>query len=214
MNEIEDRIAAGVATLGQVLPNGASGKLARLLSELERWNQRLNLTAIREPREMVSAHVLDSLSLRPYLEGTRILDVGTGAGFPGLPLAIAEPQRQFLLLDSNARKIAFVKHMIADLALGNVTAIQARVEDFTADRLFDTVLARALATLVRIVELCAHLAAENGVLLAAKGKYPAEELEDLKKPPVDWDFRVIELQVPDLPPQSRHLVQLQRAGRS
>ncbi|MCI0516340.1 MAG: 16S rRNA (guanine(527)-N(7))-methyltransferase RsmG [Woeseiaceae bacterium] len=214
MNDIDDRIAAGVATLGQVLPNGASGQLARLLSELERWNRRLNLTAIRDPREMVSAHVLDSLALRPYLEGTRVLDVGTGAGFPGLPLAIAEPQRQFLLLDSNARKIAFVKHMIADLALGNVTAIQARVEDLTADRLFDTVLARALATLVRIVELCAHLVAENGVLLAAKGKYPAEELADLKKPPADWDFRVIELQVPDLPPQSRHLVKLQRTDRS
>ena len=211
MNDIEDKIAAGVAALGQELPDGAPAKLARLLAELQRWNERLNLTAIREQQAMVSAHILDSLSLRPYLEGMRILDVGTGAGFPGLPLAIAEPQRRFLLLDSNARKIAFVKHMLADLALDNVTAIQARVEDFTADPLFDTVLARALATLARIIGLCAHLVAENGVLLAAKGKYPAEELAELKKLPADWDFRVIELHVPDLPPQSRHLVRLERA---
>lgn len=212
MNDIEKRITAGVATLGQTLPAGAAGKLVQLLSELERWNKRLNLTAIRDPQEMVSGHVLDSLSLRPYLEGTRIVDVGTGAGFPGLPLAIAESHKQFLLLDSNARKIAFAKHMIADLALGNVTAIQSRAEDFVADPPFDTVLARALATLARIVELCAHLVAENGVLLAAKGKYPAEELEELSKHPADWDFRVIELRVPDLPQQSRHLVRLERAG--
>ncbi len=212
MNDIEKRIAAGITALGQTLPAGAVGKLARLLSELERWNKRLNLTAIREPQQMVSGHVLDSLSLRPFLEGARIADVGTGAGFPGLPLAITEPQRQFLLLDGNARKIAFVKHMIAELALDNVTAIQARAEDFSADGPFDTVLARALATLARMVELCAHLVAENGVLLAAKGKYPAEELEDLKKHQADWDFRVIELQVPDLPQQSRHLVRLKRAG--
>lgn len=212
MNDIENKIAAGITALGQTLPGDAVGKLARLLSELERWNKRLNLTAIREPQQMVSGHVLDSLSLRPFLEGARIADVGTGAGFPGLPLAITEPQRQFLLLDGNARKIAFVKHMIAELALDNVTAIQARAEDFSADGPFDTVLARALATLARMVELCAHLVAENGVLLAAKGKYPAEELEDLKKHQADWDFRVIELQVPDLPQQSRHLVRLKRAG--
>lgn len=212
MDHVEVSISNGVRALGQTVPAGAAGKLARLLAELERWNKRLNLTAIRDPQEMVSGHVLDSLSLRPYLEGTRIVDVGTGAGFPGLPLAITEPDRQFVLLDSNARKIAFVKHMIADLALDNVTAFQYRVEDFVADPPFDTVLARALATLARIGELCAHLVSENGVLLAAKGKYPAEELEELSKHPADWNFRVIELQVPDLPQQSRHLVRLERAG--
>ncbi len=212
MNDIEKSIAAGVADLGQALSADAVGKLARLLRELERWNKRVNLTSIRNTAEMVSGHVLDSLALRPFLQGASIIDVGTGAGFPGLPLAIAEPQRRFLLLDSNARKIAFVKHVVADLALRNVTAVQARAEEFVADPLFDTVLVRALASLPRIVELCAHLMAENGVLLAAKGKYPAEELDDLNKHPADWDFRVIELQVPDLPQQSRHLVSLRKAG--
>ena len=208
MHIIQQDIAAGVAALGQTLPDGVVEKLARLLSELARWNKRINLTAIRDPDEMVAGHILDSLSIRPYLEGSRVIDVGTGAGFPGLPLALAEPQRHFVLLDSNGRKISFVKHMIADLGLTNVTAHQARAENFVADQPFDTVLARALASLERLVELSAHLRAENGVLLAPKGKYPAEELEALKKQPDHWDFRVIELQVPGLPQHSRHVVRL------
>lgn len=210
VNDVERKIAAGVAELGQALSDDAVGQLAHLLAELERWNKRVNLTSIRDPAEMVSGHVLDSLSLRPFLKGASIIDVGTGAGFPGLPLAVAEPSRQFLLLDSNARKIAFVKHMVAGLTLRNVTAVQARAEEFAADPLFDTVLVRALASLRGITELCAHLVAKNGVLLAAKGKYPAEELDELSKHPADWNFRVIELQVPDLPQHSRHLVRLER----
>jgi len=152
--------------------------------------------------------------LRPYLEGSRIADIGTGAGFPGLPLALAEPHRHFTLLDSNGRKVAFVKHMIASLRLKNVTVVQARVENFVADQPFDTVIARALASLERLVELSAHLRAENGVLLAPKGKYPAEELEALKKRPEHWDFRVIELQVPGLPQHSRHVVRLTGTGKA
>jgi 16S rRNA (guanine527-N7)-methyltransferase len=212
MNNIEEAIGRGVAGLGQLLPDGAAGKLARLLSELNRWNRRMNLTAIRDPGEMVSGHILDSLSVRPFLQGVRVIDIGTGAGFPGLPLAIAEPGTRFYLLDSNGRKISFVKHMIADLKLGNVFAIQARAESFAADAPFDTVIARALASVARITLLSADLLAENGVLLAQKGKHPAEELEELKRQSADWDFRVIELQVPGLPPKSRHVVRLLKAG--
>jgi len=211
MEEIEKDIAAGVTALGQELPAGASAKLARLLSELDRWNRKINLTAIRDQRDMVAGHVLDSLSLRPLLEGDRIIDIGTGAGFPGLPLAIAEPRRQFVLLDSNARKISFVRHMIADLELGNASAVQARAEAFAPETAFDTVVARALASLARITGLSADLLAENGVLLAQKGKYPAEELERLKDLSDTWEFRVIELQIPGLPPESRHVVRLSRA---
>jgi 16S rRNA (guanine527-N7)-methyltransferase len=210
MDLIKQSIADGAEALGQSLPGGATEKLARLLAELERWNRRVNLTAIRDPQEMVSGHVLDSLSLRPYLEGKSVIDIGTGAGFPGLPLAIAEPQRRFLLLDSTGRKIAFVQHMIADLRLENVTALQTRAEDYVPAQAFDTVVARALATLAKLVGLSAHLAAENGVLLAQKGKYPAAELEELKRRPAEWEFRVIELQVPGLPPHSRNVVRLTR----
>lgn len=212
MTDIEKQIADRVAAMGQTLPEGATAKLARLLSELARWNKRMNLTAIRDEAAMVEGHIIDSLSICGHPKGSRIIDIGTGAGFPGLPLAIAEPEKQFVLLDSNGRKISFVKHMIVDLKLHNVSAIQGRAEACAVESPFDTVVARALAPLLRITELSADLVAENGVLLAQKGKYPAEELEALKRHAADWNFRVIELQVPGLPPKSRHLVRLSRNG--
>jgi 16S rRNA (guanine527-N7)-methyltransferase len=212
MNNVEKSIAAGVAELGQTLPDGANQKLARLLSELTRWGKRMNLTAIRDEREMVSGHVLDSLSVRPWLQGESVIDIGTGAGFPGLPLAIAVPEVRFVLLDSNGRKIAFVKHMITDLGLDNASAVQTRAETYVPQTPFDTVIARAVASVPEIARLSADLVAENGVLLAQKGKYPAEELEELATKAADWNFRVIELQVPGLAPKSRHVVRLSRAG--
>ena len=110
-------IKAGFDSLQQDLPDGAIAKLAQLLTELERWNRRVNLTAIRDLETMVSGHILDSLTVRPLLEGRRVIDVGTGAGFPGLPLAIAEPQIEFGLLDSKCKKISFVRHVIGELGL-------------------------------------------------------------------------------------------------
>jgi len=214
MSIVADSIARGVAELGQSLPIVALGRLEQLLTELGRWNRRVNLTAIRDPSDMVTGHVLDSLSVRPHLEGNRICDIGTGAGFPGLPLAIAEPSRQFVLLDSNGRKISFVRHMIRTLKLENATAVQARAEDYAPDQPFDTVIARALASLVRIAELSVHLTGQNGVLLAQKGRYPAAELEQMKQPPDNWEIRVTELHVPGLAPQSRHVVRLSQRRTS
>jgi 16S rRNA (guanine527-N7)-methyltransferase len=115
-----------VLALGQDLPAESIDKLTMLVGELTRWNKRINLTAIREPDAMVSGHILDSLAVRSLLEGRRVLDVGTGAGFPGLPLAIAEPQIEFELLDSNGRKISFVRHVIGELGLQNVVAKKGR----------------------------------------------------------------------------------------
>ena len=199
----------GLATLDQHITSEQAGRLQALLDELGRWNRRINLTAITDPVAMVSGHVLDSLVVRPWLEGPAILDIGTGAGFPGLPLAIVEPGLKFTLLDSNGKKISFVRHMIGELGLDNAEAIKARAEDYAPGTRFDTVIARALATVSRLVELSAHLVGEDGQLLALKGKYPAQELESIETLP-DWEYSVQELKVPGLEAHSRHLVRLRR----
>jgi 16S rRNA (guanine527-N7)-methyltransferase len=139
------------------------------------------------------------------LQGRRILDVGTGAGFPGLPLAICEPDRDFVLLDSNNRKIMFVQHVAALLGLSNVAACKARAEDYAPAERFDTVIARALGPLARLVEMAGHHVGEDGVFVALKGRYPAEELEELPK---RWIGVVQELAVPGLESGSRHAVTL------
>jgi len=184
-----------------------SEKFETLLDELERWNQKVNLTAIRDRREMVTGHIDDSLAVQPILRGNRILDVGTGAGFPGLPLAIVEPDREFHLVDSNNKKIMFVQHIAGLLELENVTAVKARSEDYAPGYRFDTVIARALAALPALVEMAGHHVGEDGVFVALKGRYPAEELEEM---PATWVSNVRELKVPGLEAGSRHAVLLTR----
>jgi len=195
--------------LSQPVDGEAEARLEALLDELEKWNRKVNLTAIRSRDEMVTAHILDSLVARPLLQGREILDVGTGPGFPGLPLAIVEPDREFTLLDSNNKKIMFVQHVAGLLGLDNVTAVKDRGEDYAPGHRFDTVIARALAALPRLVEIAGHHVREDGVFVALKGRYPAEELEQVKAP---WSHEVAELHVPGLEAGSRHAVLLRRTG--
>lgn len=198
-------IEEGVKALQQTLPEGAAERLALLLKELERWGRRINLTAIREPSAMVSAHVLDSLSVRPHLRGGQVVDIGTGAGFPGLPLAIAESDVEFVLLDANAKKIGFVQHIVGRLGLDNVVAARSRAEDYAPGRGFDTVIARAVTSTAGLIDLGAHLLNERGAILALKGRRPSAELDAL---PDDWTYTVTELAVPGLEEHARHLVVL------
>ncbi|MBU2678634.1 MAG: 16S rRNA (guanine(527)-N(7))-methyltransferase RsmG [Gammaproteobacteria bacterium] len=201
-------LSRALEELGQAYPDGAVEKFAVLLEELEKWSRRINLTAIRDRRDMISGHLLDSLVARPLLQGATVLDVGTGAGFPGLPLAIAEPARQFTLLDSNNKKVLFVQHAAGLLGLDNVTAVKGRGEDYAPGHRFDTVIARALAALPRLLEIAGHHVGEDGVFVALKGRYPAKELEQLGNMP--WSHAVTELDVPGLKRGSRHAVLLQR----
>ena len=202
-----EEIQLAIDQLDQELPTNGAEKFATLLDELDRWNRKVNLTAIRGVGEMITGHLLDSLVARPFLEGDRVLDVGTGAGFPGLPLAIVEPQRHFVLVDSNNRKIQFVQHVAGLLGLGNVAAVKARTEDYAPGERFDTVVARAVAALPRLLEIAGHHVGEDGVFVALKGRYPAEELEQL---PAGWDNTVTELSVPGLDSGSRHAVLMRR----
>ena len=204
--QLIEHIASGVRSLGQELAEESIEKFARLLCELERWNARINLTAIREPREMISGHLLDSLAIRPLIHGKSLIDIGTGAGFPGLPIAITEPGLTVELLDSNARKIGFVQHVIGELDISNATAVRSRAENYAPGKRFDTVIARALASIPRLIELGGHLVAEKGVMLALKGRYPADELEEM---PDAWDYEVTEVTVPEL--EARHVVTLRRS---
>lgn len=202
-----DLLRQGLAALGQSLGGDDRARIVRLLDELERWNQRINLTAVRSREAMLPRHVFDSLAVRPWLRGRRILDVGTGPGFPGLPLAIAEPGREFVLLDGNNKKIRFVEHAAALLGLDNVTAVRSRAEHYAPGERFDTVIARAVAELGTLARIAGHHVGEDGVFLALKGRHPAEELRNLD---AHWKATVVALSVPGLEEGSRHAVLMTR----
>ena len=204
------KIHAALERLKQPFPEGTAEKLATLIDELERWNRKVNLTAIRKRDEMITSHLLDSLVAGPLLEGESILDVGSGPGFPGLPLAVIHPERHFTLLDSNNRKIMFAQHAAGLLGLDNVSAVKARGEDYAPGHGFDTVIARALAALPRLLEIAGHHVREDGVFVALKGRYPVEELQQLDELDIPWSHAVAELDVPGLEKGSRHAVLLRR----
>jgi 16S rRNA (guanine527-N7)-methyltransferase len=171
------------ALLGVPLTETDAARLLALLDELELWNRSYNLTAIKDRGAMITHHLLDSLSISPDLAGSRIADVGTGAGFPGLPLAVANPERQFTLVDSIGKKLRFVAHAADTLGLSNVTTLHARAEALRPQEPFDTVTARALAPLPKLLEYVAPLCGPKTRVLAMKGRWPEDELAQL---PAAW----------------------------
>lgn len=182
-------------------------QLLAYLQLLITWNRAYNLTAIRDPAEMVKLHLLDSLTVLPHIQGQRLIDVGTGAGLPGIPLAIMCPDRHFTLLDSNGKRTRFLFQARCELGLANVSEIQSRVEEHRPDRGYDAVLSRAFTSVADMVNKCAHLLTTDGLFLAMKGKFPQSELSEVGKAyKVDVSHT---LQVPGVEGE-RHLIVISR----
>ena len=206
---LESQLGHGVAAMGITLPEGAVDRLAQYLRLLEKWNRVHNLTAIREPGQMVTLHILDSLSVLPHVASAHTLvDVGTGAGLPGIPLALARPNLRVTLLDSSHKKATFLEQARMELRLENVAVACERVERWHPQAKFDAVVSRAFAELADFVQGARHLVAPEGTMLAMKGVHPFDEIARL--PATCRLDRVVELAVPTLEAK-RHLVLLKAA---
>jgi 16S rRNA (guanine527-N7)-methyltransferase len=205
-DSLHTTLRRGIDQLGLALPDEVLTRLLDYQALLQRWNATYNLTAVRDPAEMITRHLLDSLAILPYVHGTTLADLGTGAGLPGIPLAIAAPQRAVLLVDANGKKVRFLREAIRTLKLERVKAVQARVETVTGQ--FDCITARAFASLADMLAWGGQLLAPGGEWLAMKGRAPAAELEAL---PPGFTVRATHaLAIPGLQAE-RHLVVLARA---
>ncbi|MCK9637009.1 MAG: 16S rRNA (guanine(527)-N(7))-methyltransferase RsmG [Methylobacter tundripaludum] len=172
-------LVSGIAELNLNVTDQQVDQLLDFIKLIEKWNKAYNLTAIRDREEMARLHILDSLAIVPHVEGKRIIDIGTGAGLPGIPLAICLPETSFTLLDSNAKKTRFVQQVVLELKLKNVAVVHSRVENYHPEPAYDAVLTRAFASLPDIVKLTAHLLVKDGVLLAMKGQNLDAELAEI-----------------------------------
>lgn len=200
---LQQVLAEGTAQLGIEVDAQTQTRLLQYLALLHKWNRVHNLTAVREPKKMVPQHILDCLAVLPYVDGKRLVDVGSGGGLPGIPLALACPQLEVILLDSNHKKTVFLQQAVIDLQLTNVSVVCARVEDFKPQQPFDLVISRAFSDLGEFARLTRHLCAPGGALLAMKGLHPYEEIAQL--PAGVSVEKTLSLEVPGLG-AARHLV--------
>ncbi len=206
---LEAQIAEGLEAMGLELGVADRARLAAYLELIAKWNRVHNLTAVRETQQMVVLHLLDSLAVLPHLEGARtILDVGTGAGLPGIPISIARPEARVTLLDSSHKKCTFLQQAKTELALDNVDVVCDRVEHWHPDRRFDAVISRAFSDLADFVTQARHLVALGGRLIAMKGVYPFDEIA--RVPATHRVAQILELHVPRLDAK-RHLVFVEAA---
>lgn len=206
---LDDRLRDGIRALGLSLTEAQQGQLLAYIALLEKWNRVYNLTAVREPARMLGLHIFDSLAVGSHLpQSARILDVGTGAGLPGMVLAIAHPALHVTMLDSLQKKTTFVQQAIGELELGNAAVVCERVELYQAEK-FDVVISRAFAELADFVKGAAHLISANGSMLAMKGVHPHDEIARL---PAGFQVsRVVPLNVPEVDGQ-RHLVEIKKGS--
>jgi len=202
---VQTRLMAGLERMDIALSGDRTDAMVRYLLLLQRWNRAYNLTAVRAPLEMVSKHLLDSLSVLPYLYGDKLLDLGTGPGLPGIPLVIAAPEQTFYLLDSNSKKVRFLRQAVMELGLANVVVIQARMEAYLPGREFATIISRAVAPVSDLLDLTAHLPARPVRLLAMQGRRPAgTELQGLELRPSTLSIHPLEVPFLDA---ERHLIE-------
>ena len=201
----EERLQTGLDALDLELGAEVQRKLLQYVELLIKWNRVYNLTSVRKPHDIVVRHILDSLVVVPHIQGDRILDVGTGAGLPGIPLAMALPDKQFVLMDSNNKKARFVRQALAELELPNVHMEQVRVEEYEPEEKFDVVISRAFSSLEEMHRQARRLLKPGGRTLAMKGVYPVAEMDALSGS--DQEPEVIPLSVPGLDAE-RHLVML------
>ena len=183
-------------------------KLKQYVDLLSRWNKTYNLTAVRNPAEMIPLHIFDSLVVASYIRGTHCLDVGSGAGLPGIPLAIMQPDRYFTMLDTNGKKTRFIQQAIIELGLKNAGVVQSRVESWQAPQPYEAIISRAFSSIVDFVNGCSELLAKNGTLYAMKGQFPVQELAYLPKGYVLTSRH--ELDVPYVEGE-RHLLEITKA---
>jgi 16S rRNA (guanine527-N7)-methyltransferase len=198
---LQEKLHQGLQEAGLALPDDIEQTLLQYLSLLQKWNKVHNLTAVREPEEMVTLHLLDSLSVLPHIKGERLLDVGSGAGLPGIPLALCLPGLHVTVLDSSHKKASFLRQVKAELEIANLEVVCGRVEAYRPVQLFDIVISRAFSDLAEFIKLTKHLGKPGALWLAMKGVYPYEELAQLQSAPA----QVVPLNVPGLNAQ-RHLV--------
>jgi len=204
--KLETTLESGSAALGLALPHTVQQKLLDYLALLAKWNKVHNLTAVREVEDMVTLHLLDSFSILNHLHSQRILDVGSGAGLPGIPIALVRPECQVTVLDSSHKKAAFLRQAKAELGIDNLQVVCKRVEEYQPEKKFQTIISRAFSDLSEFVRLTRHLLAEGGSWVAMKGVHPYDELEQVKQ----MRTQVLPLTVPGLDAQ-RHLVLLQES---
>jgi len=206
MEACREILVSGTASLNLNVTDEKIDQLLSFIKLIEKWNKAYNLTAIRDREEMARLHILDSLAIVPHIEGKRVIDIGTGAGLPGIPLAICLPEIDFTLLDSNAKKTRFVQQVVLELKLKNVEVLHSRVENYHPEKTYDAVLTRAFAGLSDIVKLTAHLLSKDGVLLAMKGQNLDAELAEIaaKKsvisvsvPGTDVERCLVRIQLPE-----------------
>ncbi len=205
--KLNDILMQGSESLSLTLSPQQAEKLVGYVERIDKWNKAYNLTSVRDPEQMMVKHILDSIVVAPFIDGKRIIDVGTGPGLPGIPLSVMLPDSSFTLLDSLGKRVRFMKQCAFELGLNNVTPVHSRVEDHKPDQPYDIVLSRAFASLKDMLHWCEHLVDSSGVFVALKGQFPQSEIDE-----VSDHFRIESvkaLSVPDLEGE-RHLVNIRK----